>query len=420
MDHWKRSVQQRRDAWEYLRTRAQADVMLLQECVPLQDMGPGRSVHRRIGGHRPWGSSVVALAEEAEAWEIDTVRTRYGRMQYSMLGHIPGAVIVARANLPGCGPITCVSVYCAMDLYAQTTMFRIVADLIPLFDSPDGARVVVGGDFNVTTALHPNKLELPRYKAIFSAIESLGLTDLSGITPNRPDPIPECPCLQPDCRHFQTFESGTQLDWMYATPELACRCTRVRIDRSVWPSLSDHVPIIAEFEIPDPVSDRESFLKELGIRSGPQNVPIAEDLISWALELQEEYEIAALDRLPVAEDPSRLWFQLDHRYTGKLLQWTFSLFTDGRLEVQFQYMMAPLDKTQDGMKEREWLRSELNRIDGVDLAEARLKGRPTFPLSALAAEEPRNLFKQAFSKMIERTLALCEDTESPYSGKPTG
>ncbi|MFP4074646.1 MAG: hypothetical protein ACLFVZ_11480 [Actinomycetota bacterium] len=33
--------------------------------------------------------------------------------------------------------------------YAQTTMLRIVADLIPLFDSPKGEHGIVGGDFCV-------------------------------------------------------------------------------------------------------------------------------------------------------------------------------------------------------------------------------------------------------------------------------
>ena len=56
-----------------------------------------------------------------------------------MLGTYPGATIVARVGIPAVGSITCISVYGLIDVYAQTTMLRIIADLIPLFDSPEGA-----------------------------------------------------------------------------------------------------------------------------------------------------------------------------------------------------------------------------------------------------------------------------------------
>ena len=125
-----------------------------------------RYVHRELAGSRPWGSAVVAFSDAAEPEEIDAVRTRYGSTRFSMLGSTPGTVIVARVNFPGIGPITCISVYGAINVYAQTTMFRIVADLIPLFDSRDGARVVLGGDFNVTDAIRRNAVEFLRYRAI--------------------------------------------------------------------------------------------------------------------------------------------------------------------------------------------------------------------------------------------------------------
>jgi hypothetical protein len=92
--------------------------------------------------------------------EIGAVRTRYGSTRFTMLGTYPGSTIVARVL------VTCVSVYGLMNVYAQTTMLRIVADLIPLFDSPEGERVVLGGDLNVTTAIlngeHPPQLTANR------------------------------------------------------------------------------------------------------------------------------------------------------------------------------------------------------------------------------------------------------------------
>ena len=176
MDHWKRTSQQRKDAWRYLQTESKADVMLLQESVAPSDIPRNRFVHREIAGRRPWGSSVVAFAHDLETEEIDAVRTRYGATRFSMLGSLPGSVIVARIHVPEVGPITCVSVYGAMDdVYAQTRMFRVIADLIPLFDSRDGRRVILGGDFNITMQLAPTtRLNCLDTEQSSSAIESSG------------------------------------------------------------------------------------------------------------------------------------------------------------------------------------------------------------------------------------------------------
>ena len=63
---------------------------------------------------------------------------------------------MARVGFPAVGSITFVSVYGLIDVYAQTTMLRVVADLIPLFDLSEGERVVLGGDMNVTTSTPPS------------------------------------------------------------------------------------------------------------------------------------------------------------------------------------------------------------------------------------------------------------------------
>ena len=90
MDHWKRTPQQRKDAWEYLQTESKADVMLLQESVAPSDIPRNRFEYREIAGRRPWGSSVVAFDKKLEIEEIDAVGTRYGPTRFSMLGKPSG------------------------------------------------------------------------------------------------------------------------------------------------------------------------------------------------------------------------------------------------------------------------------------------------------------------------------------------
>ncbi len=415
MDHWKRTVQQRMDAWEYLGSKAGADIMLLQESGVPAGISRSRYVHRELAGSRPWGSAVVACSDAAdlELKEIDAVRTRYGSTRFSMLGSTPGAVIVARADVPGIGPITCISVYGVINVYAQTTMYRIVADLIPLFDSSDGERVVLGGDFNVTDAIRRDSVELPRYRAILNAVESLGLVNLARVAHERPDPIPDCPCGEKHCYHLHTYNwggnQGTQLDWLYATPDLAKHCTGIRLDHEVFGKLSDHAPIVADFnvvsEAPLRIVDPESFVKELGARSGPECARTADELIAWALRKHEslprgQRRMPAYDRFYFSTDVKdpQMWFQLDLNYPDDV-QWTFSFTTSGTVRIQFRYMQEPFDL----MEARERIWSEINQIPGVDL-DRRLTGLPSIPIQCLANPETRTRFERVFSDMIEETI----------------
>lgn len=406
MDHWKRTRLQREKAWEYLLTQSDTDVMLLQESVAPSALNL-EFVHREIAGHRPWGSSVVAFSEDTSVQEIDAVRTRYGSKRFSMLGTLPGTVIVAQADLPDIGPITCVSIYGLIDVYAQTTMLRIIADLIPLFDSRFGSRVVLGGDFNVTTACKKKKPEFYRYLAILNAIESLGLENLAKTAKDRPAPISNCPCSEDNCFHIPTYHK-TQLDWLFATPELACRCTRLRVDHQVTNSLSDHAPIIAEFQLPPSgsawIKDPESFVEEVKSIASSEDAQSVEDLINWAFRKHDELRASgyrvSFDRLPVEvrKRMPQLWFQLDYHYRS-IIQWTFSVIANGTVVINFQWMVAPYDTTDA----REELWSVLNQIEGVSIKK-RLNGRPKFPLNALAASDRREQFIKVFSDMLDATV----------------
>ncbi len=67
------------------------------------------------------------------------------------------------------------------------------------------------------------------------------------------------------------------------------------------------------------------------------------------------------------------------------LMWPMVLYpVSGTVEVVFQYLKdrAPFDDTE---QRRELLR-RLNEVDGIDLPEAKLELRPSFPLQAFAAQ----------------------------------
>ena len=391
MDHWKRTVQARRDAWSYIASDLHTDVALLQECVAPRDLARSKIVHRQIAGSRSWGSAVAVFNNEMDIEEIGAVRTKYSSTLFSMLGTYLGATIVARVTVPGVGPITCVSVYGLINDYAQTTMLRIVADLIPLFDSPDGERVVLGGDMNVTTATLPSTPELRRYEAVLKAVKSLGLQNLAETAAERPPPLEGCLCGASSCHHLRTYgdNPGSQLDWLFATPELARRCSRLRVDYEKVGSLSDHAPIIADFQIPlgFPTRkwDRKAFVQELGIRLGSDASQVAEEIIAWAerkhTQMRYQHPFAALDRLPISEGPDpEMWVQLDLRQPEGL-GYTISMTADGAIKLQFQYMSAPPFDTVEARKK---IYDAVSALPGVSIEE-RLTGRPSFPIAALTA-----------------------------------
>lgn len=127
MDHWKRAADQRRAGWSSLRA-LRVDAALLQETVLPADVDRSHAVYRPIAGTRPWGNAVVSLSAGPLS-EVQSVVTRYSSRAFAMLGTYPGTLVVAQCEVPDFGRVTLVSVYGMIDVYAQTTMLRIVADL---------------------------------------------------------------------------------------------------------------------------------------------------------------------------------------------------------------------------------------------------------------------------------------------------
>ena len=176
LNHWRQPllpVDTRRAAWTHLADTIGAQVSLLQEAVPPLDLPQERAVYGELAGHRNWGSAVVALDPAVTIEPLRSVRGPWSRRRFLLANTHPGSMAVARLTIAGIEPITLVSVYGVMDGSSVSTMLRIAADLVPLFDSPHGARVILGGDFNVSRAGKD-----PRYLARSEAV--LGPSARSG------------------------------------------------------------------------------------------------------------------------------------------------------------------------------------------------------------------------------------------------
>ena len=342
MNHWQRSLAEREAGWAHLGNSAGVDVALLQETEPPRGIDHGRLIYREIAGYRPWGSAVYAVDDTLSIEEIWSVRTRWSKRRYTLANTFPGSVAVARVSIPEIDPVTVVSVYNIIDdVYAQTTLLRIVADLIPLFDSPDGSRVILGGDLNMSTAAAKGP-ERDRAASILGALKGLGLVDLADVElaeGKRPEPWPDCPCQEPDCRHFPTWRAG-HLDHLFVTPALTDQVRSLHVDRDVVErGLSDHAALIATLDLdPRPIAhewDPKTFVEEIRRRHGEEDARTVEELIAWAEVKEQSLRVAnrrdrSLTRLPVsAEVDPEMWWQIDfppERPTA--IQWTLSIRGD--------------------------------------------------------------------------------------------
>lgn len=180
---------------------------------------------------------------------------------------------IAQLTVSGTEPITLVSIYGVMDPSPESTMLRVIADLVPLFDSPYGARVILGGDLNVSSATKDPK-HLARAEAVFAAIRALGLVEAKSLVADPPASSPDCWCGSGGtCGHVPTFGPG-ELDHLFVSPSLAGQVTALRLDpAAVETGLSDHVPLILDLALSTERTphtwDEESFAEEIGRRHGP-------------------------------------------------------------------------------------------------------------------------------------------------------
>ena len=401
LNHWRQPLlptDTRRAAWAHLTESIGAQVALVQEAVPPLETPRDRAVYGELAGHRNWGSGVVALDPAVAIEPLRSVRTQWSRRRFLLEHTHPGSVAIARLTVPDIEPITLVSVYGVMDGSAVSTMLRIVADLVPLFDSPYGARVILGGDFNVSRSGKDPK-HIARAEAVFAAIHSLGLLEAKTLVAERPAAPSDCPCGAGEtCDHVATW-GRTELDHLFLSPSLGGQVRAVSVDRNaVEAGLSDHVPLLLDLALsPERTPhtwDEESFAEEIGRRHGAGAREVIDKLVSWAD--QKERELAAdagvrtktLTRFPTngSTTEPELWWQVDLELEPKGIQNTVSVKAAGDVVVGFGSMRHPPFDTDAA---REELRKALNEMHGVHIPRRQLHYWPRFPISVL--EDPANL-----------------------------
>jgi hypothetical protein len=410
MNHWQTPPERRAEAWSWLENGTALDVALLQETVPPASSRRERVVYHEIAGRRPWGSAVVALGEGIEVEEIWSVGGG-SRYRHRVAASYPGSVAVARVHVPGIAPITAVSVYNLLDGSPTANLLRVIADLVPLLDSVDGDRVILGGDLNVYGAVAENRRT--RTNAIFGLLRELGLHPVGSLKDvERPSSPADCPCGKGGtCGHIPTWK-GIDLDHFFLSAGLRDQVRSLVVERGVVVrGLSDHAALTLGMELnAAPVAhawDADTFVEEIRARHGGDAAGVVQALVDWAGQKEDAIRTAGVrDRqltnfaLPRAIDPT-MYVGLSFYDRQLKPQWLFSIHAaSGALDVSFQYMNHPPFDTEAG---REPLRALLNEIAGVAIPAARLGGRPRIPLAKLVDPTSLGRLIAGLDRIVDET-----------------
>jgi endonuclease/exonuclease/phosphatase family metal-dependent hydrolase len=269
-----RSAEAQAKAWDYIRDVVGADIALVQEAIP---PSPYQAVYRTMGdAKREWGSAVVALNPRY------TLRSRNRRAVRETLGvgelydSHPGAAAVADVvDTAGSVRFVAVSFYSEWEylppgsekpdappaIYSTATCHRLVSDLTPLLV---GSRrtvhrtpVLLAGDFNATTQVAAEttwQVEIDEARVLFDRLRVLGLHDVVAKTRDTRQRLDGCTCPAPEtCSHVRTYRNRnrtdsrpTQLDYVFASEQLASNAKCTVFDREDAWALSDHCPLVID------------------------------------------------------------------------------------------------------------------------------------------------------------------------------
>ncbi len=137
--------------------------------------------------------------------------------------------------------------------------------------------------------------------------------------------------------------------------------------------------------------DEASFMEEIADRQGDEARATAARILAWAR--------ASHLRIRWGQGKTDGSFMLfcDERGTSHHL---VAVWTNGGVEVQFQYMKAqpPMDRPERRIE----LQRRLNDIPGVRITDARLELRPSVPLAALCDDEALATLLNAFDWVLEQ------------------
>lgn len=238
------------------------DVALLNEASP-PPIAKGiwrQATVGRDAKRRRWSAAVlsphpvVEITDARPSW-------RGSERNVQFVCSRPGSWIAASVEVAVGRTVTAVSLYGLLDEFSDASVHRSLSELSPLVDDPRyRTHVLIGGDLNTWSGWSESEpgTTLARDINLLERFEALGLVDcLAAKRP--PGRLPDCTCtLGDDCTHTRTRLDPRaphipfQNDYLWASRALAAHltsCSALATDE--WFAISDHAPIVAEFDWPN-------------------------------------------------------------------------------------------------------------------------------------------------------------------------
>lgn len=236
----------------------QPDISLLNEASP---PSAAKGIWReatlgRDSKRRPWSAAVLSPHPVVE---IDDARPswRGSERNVPFVCSRSGSWIAGSVEVAAGMSVTAVSLYGLLDEFSDASVHRSLSELSPLLDDPRYRRhVLIGGDLNTWSGWSGKEQPtLARDINLLQRFEALGLVDC--LAAKRPTGrLPDCTCtLGDDCTHTRTRldprfpDTPYQNDYLWASSALVSRLTSCSaLATSEWFAISDHAPIVADFE----------------------------------------------------------------------------------------------------------------------------------------------------------------------------
>jgi endonuclease/exonuclease/phosphatase family metal-dependent hydrolase len=233
------------------------DIALLNEASPPATTSGiwRKETVGRDAKRRRWSAAVLTPHPLAEITDARP-KWRWSERNVPFECSRPGSWIAALVEVTLGDTVTAVALYGLLDEFSDASVHRSLSEISPVLDDRRYRRqVLIGGDLNTGTQWPAGDLFQPRDSNVLGRFEALGLVDcLAAMRPA--GRLDGCPCtFGDDCTHTRTRLDSRwpnvpyQTDYLWASASLAKRlrsCTALATDE--WFAISDHAPIIAEFE----------------------------------------------------------------------------------------------------------------------------------------------------------------------------
>jgi len=225
MNHNKKAGER---AWDFLRYKVAPDLALVQEAHPPVGLGDDEQFI--------YPDTVTGAIGSSGIWSRELPLKHV-----PLVTSLPNALIACTVALPGDkSPLLVVSMYGTFDATSHVTpnLHRMISDLHHLLiDKAYKGGIVIGGDWNVDREFNKiNPAKAPLHSLAFERLED----PFYGLQRCNKEPLRTI-------RHRSKF--SYQDDYIYVSKALMRKVSCKVVGDPVTRELSDHLPVVAEFEV---------------------------------------------------------------------------------------------------------------------------------------------------------------------------